>query len=1454
MHKYLRKTLIISGAALTLLIFILALALIIIQTSPGQRLLEKTLNDALIWEDGKVSISGISGRIPFNMEVDSVTLEDTDGPWLKINQVRLHWSLSRLFTREIHVFQAGAHEVDFFRLPQVKPRENDDISKPSSPTKVHWKWPLPPLTVENLFLNNVHISDEILDENMIIDAQATLFADRQGFSLANLDINRLDQPSSIVTLYAELIRDPYFLDLDVTLSDPGMLHALTGLDHWPKKTFLTLKGSGLLSSWQGRLDIKGEEILNAGLDLQIQEQEFYYLMADGDFYINPILLPQEAFGFTRNPFNFLINIGIDRKKQIVLEDLTIESPLLALKSQLLFNPENMNLTGGAELNIADINPLLMDSGMNSREPLDVNIDVDGPVKNLIAHARARLGPVSGHGVSLDETTLSADLNLNPTPSSMATLQGRLDASGLSLEQYARLPENFNLGFNLDYSRESILKIISLDLEGGDIESTLTGEINTDSMDFKATLTSFGRNLEKLIPGFEEEPLFMSNLELGLDVQGNFIKPEYSADLKLFLPNFHSDEKYIADVVGPDFFIKISAFLDQNMDLGLSQASIVATGFDLQSSGIIGLESRELDLSGQFSFPELNILDSALGHDISGSLAMNFSALGSIDETKVEATANLDSFNFDPITDMNIGGHVYFYIIDSFPVGNFDMYLQREDEHLDLFTDFQVTDDKIQVNKLLGRGPGMNITGNLLFDIKNKLTHGELSLDLSDMAMLGDFFNIDLAGDARSKLTLYPTNEDQDVDFVLEGNNIRIENIFAEKIEASGHARQIMHLPNFESQVHLTRLMAPQTEIDSLEASVHGTLEEIFFSQKLTGNILHHVELSVDGSYTLKDETHKISLTELQGSFAYEPFALLSPVSFSHSPQGTSISHVDMKIASGNLQSEAELKQDTVHAKLNLSGLNISEIPVPATEHISGIVNLNLQLSGTHAEPEISATLSIDDLGSSDPEMEDFEKLDLNSTMTAQMGQLNLEASLMEKNNSLIDARFDAPLEFSVTPFAFTLPDPVPLSGTLVSKLNLEKISAIFLPPDQILSGIFDAEIEISGTSESPNLKGPIKITQASYENVDAGLFLTDMEVIAQAENTVIDISRIYATDGIRGNIQGSGKVDINPAGEIPWNVGLNISNARILNHKFAVVTISKGNIAVSGDNSGAEAQGKITFDRILATLPDQAPPDIVHLEVTEINLPHDREIRPQTMQTGTYPFLLDIDLDFPARVYVRGRGLESEWGGNINITGEASSPAVRGRLQVIRGRLQLLDRRFDLVPESYINLDGSFPPDPGIDINASMRQRDININVRVFGPALSPDIIFTSDPPMPEDEIIAWILFGRDISSLTPFQAISLVDATRTLTMGDSGPGVMDTIRSITGIDDIDVTRDEDGHAQFGLGKYVHEKVYIEVKKGTVPGSDTVSVQVELTPKINLESNVDSDSEGGIGIFWKHDY
>ena len=48
--------------------------------------------------------------------------------------------------------------------------------------------------------------------------------------------------------------------------------------------------------------------------------------------------------------------------------------------------------------------------------------------------------------------------------------------------------------------------------------------------------------------------------------------------------------------------------------------------------------------------------------------------------------------------------------------------------------------------------------------------------------------------------------------------------------------------------------------------------------------------------------------------------------------------------------------------------------------------------------------------------------------------------------------------------------------------------------------------------------------------------------------------------------------------------------------------------------------------------------------------------------SGAFELGLDLVLDMPRKVFVRGRGLDSEWAGHLEITGTADDPRIAGQL------------------------------------------------------------------------------------------------------------------------------------------------------------------------------------------------
>ena len=104
--------------------------------------------------------------------------------------------------------------------------------------------------------------------------------------------------------------------------------------------------------------------------------------------------------------------------------------------------------------------------------------------------------------------------------------------------------------------------------------------------------------------------------------------------------------------------------------------------------------------------------------------------------------------------------------------------------------------------------------------------------------------------------------------------------------------------------------------------------------------------------------------------------------------------------------------------------------------------------------------------------------------------------------------------------------------------------------------------------------------------------------------------------------------------------------------------------------------------------------------------------------------------------------------------------------------------------------------------------------VTVDGRVSSPEIQFSSEPPLPQDEVLARVLFNRATQNLSAFQLAQLAAAAAELA-GGGGPGIMSQLRGATGLDDLDIITEEDGSTAVRAGKYLDENIYLDVQTDT---------------------------------------
>jgi len=231
-----------------------------------------------------------------------------------------------------------------------------------------------------------------------------------------------------------------------------------------------------------------------------------------------------------------------------------------------------------------------------------------------------------------------------------------------------------------------------------------------------------------------------------------------------------------------------------------------------------------------------------------------------------------------------------------------------------------------------------------------------------------------------------------------------------------------------------------------------------------------------------------------------------------------------------------------------------------------------------------------------------------------------------------------------------------------------------------------------------------------------------------------------------------------------------------------------------------------------------------------------------------------VKVHAPGRIFVRGWGLDAEFGGDLEVSGTLAGPLVNGSFESIRGRYEEFGKRFAL-DHAKLRFQGKVPPSPYLDIKATTTAGDVQASVLLSGPVAKPGIAFASVPALPEDEVMSRILFGKTMSGITPFQAIQLTQTLQRFS-GNGGGGFdpLGTLRNATGLDDIRVDSEEGGDTSVGVGKYLTEKVYLEVEKGAVATSGDATIEIELTPSIKVDSKIGQDAQSGAGIFWSHDY
>lgn len=142
--------------------------------------------------------------------------------------------------------------------------------------------------------------------------------------------------------------------------------------------------------------------------------------------------------------------------------------------------------------------------------------------------------------------------------------------------------------------------------------------------------------------------------------------------------------------------------------------------------------------------------------------------------------------------------------------------------------------------------------------------------------------------------------------------------------------------------------------------------------------------------------------------------------------------------------------------------------------------------------------------------------------------------------------------------------------------------------------------------------------------------------------------------------------------------------------------------------------------------------------------------------------------------------------------------------------------------------------------------------VQISGPATKPKLKLSSDPTAPQDKVVSRIMFNRSSSEISPIQGLRLATAVQELQSG--GDGLFGIGREALGVDSFDVSGGGGPTTTTSAGKYLSDKVFLEVPQGITPGSGKAKLGIELTPRISAETQIGQQGQTGSSLTWSYDY
>jgi translocation and assembly module TamB len=589
----------------------------------------------------------------------------------------------------------------------------------------------------------------------------------------------------------------------------------------------------------------------------------------------------------------------------------------------------------------------------------------------------------------------------------------------------------------------------------------------------------------------------------------------------------------------------------------------------------------------------------------------------------------------------------------------------------------------------------------------------------------------------------------------------------------------------------------------------------------------------------------LELSSLEASYHGQDMHLLAPAKVQYA-RGLKVQQLRLGIQDATVEVDGELSPALdMRAAVKQVKPELINAFVPDLL-ASGRIDADATVHGTTSRPEGTVHLQALDVRAKNTTTEGLPAADLRASANLNGDTADIDAHLAAGNSQL----------------ALTGRAPLAASGTadlkLAGDLDLALANPILEANGRHVTGNVALDTTVTGKTTAPQLAGTIRLSKGSFRDYTQGVSLTDITGELTGSQGVVRIEQLTAR-AAPGNLSIQGTIGVLEP-KIPVDIRVTAKDAQPIASNIITANLN-ADIQVNGNaREQMDVKGKIHLNRADVSIPGGLPPQVAVLDVEHDGAP------PPAPAKNPLVINLQLAVEAPNRILIKGRGLDAEMGGDLHIRGTTAAPIVEGGFELQRGFFTLANSKLTFT-NGTVTFSGTGLQqklDPSLDFTAQTKAAEITAVVHITGLADSPQIELTSTPEMPQDEILARLLFGEPAAQLTAFQLVETGAALASLQAGGNGPSLnpLTRIQKALGLDRLSVgggsstsgssASGQSSGTSVEAGRYVSSRVYVGVKESTT-GASKVDVDVDLTKHLKLQAQLGNGTATAQGVTPEND-